>query len=71
MAGRELRYTLKRFYEMQKGAERLEKRLAERGDRELQEQLAATQERILPPVEVLQAFLAFSSIRMSDLLDKF
>jgi hypothetical protein len=46
-AGRKLRYTLKQFYEMQKKAERLEERLAERGDRELQEQLAATQEKTL------------------------
>jgi len=47
MAGSKLRYTLKQFYEMQKETERLEKKLAERGDGELQEQLVATQETML------------------------
>ena len=47
MAGSMLRYTLKQFYEVQKETERLEKRLAERGDSELQEQLVATQEKML------------------------
>ncbi len=46
-AGRELRYTLKQFYEMQKETERLEERFAERGDREVQEKLAATREKML------------------------
>ncbi len=70
-AGRELRYTLKQFYEMQMETERLEKRFAERGDREVQEKLAATQEKMLALQNQIQTLKISLSRKFLGFLGRF